>query len=147
MVRSTLVTAWFLADWPTRTSPFLANATTEGVVREPSELAMTVGSPPSRTATTEFVVPRSIPTARAMGGLSLHCDGVVLVRESRVRVAVGALRRVRSTFLPTITAALRSMFPGVIDTARVADPRPARGHRHSDAVVHRYSVRGTRAGR
>src|SRR3954470_23971009 len=70
MVRSTLVTAWFLADWPTRTSPFLAKATTEGVVREPSELAMTVGSPPSRTATTEFVVPRSIPTARAMEGLS-----------------------------------------------------------------------------
>src|SRR3954464_1610199 len=66
MVRSTLVTAWFLADWPTRTSPFLANATTDGVVREPSEFAMTVGSPPSRTVTTEFVVPRSIPTARAM---------------------------------------------------------------------------------
>src|SRR3954451_21373588 len=71
MVRSTLVTAWFLADWPTRTSPFLAKATTDGVVREPSELAMTVGSPPSRTVTTELVVPRSIPTARAMGMASL----------------------------------------------------------------------------
>ena len=67
MVRSTLVTAWFLADWPTRTSPFLANATTDGVVREPSEFAMTVGSPPSRTVTTEFVVPRSMPTARVIG--------------------------------------------------------------------------------
>src|SRR6476661_5362934 len=73
MVRSTLVTAWFLADWPTRTSPFLANATTDGVVREPSEFAMTVGSPPSRTVTTELVVPRSIPTARVMGDLSLPC--------------------------------------------------------------------------
>src|SRR5215212_9427665 len=31
MVRSTLVTAWFFADWPTRTSPFFANATTDGV--------------------------------------------------------------------------------------------------------------------
>ena len=41
-------------------------ATTEGVVREPSALAMTEGSPPSRTATTELVVPRSMPTARAM---------------------------------------------------------------------------------
>src|SRR3954463_15506481 len=71
MVRSTLVTAWFLADWPTRTSPFLAKATTEGVVRDPSELAMTVGSPPSRTVTTELVVPRSIPTARAMELASL----------------------------------------------------------------------------
>src|SRR6476469_6692462 len=65
-VRSTFVTAWFLADWPTSTSPLRANATTEGVVREPSEFAMTVGSPPSRTATTELVVPRSMPTARAM---------------------------------------------------------------------------------
>src|SRR4249919_410501 len=66
MVRSTLVTAWRLATSPTSTSPLLANATTEGVVREPSALGMTVGSPPSRTATTELVVPRSMPTARAM---------------------------------------------------------------------------------
>src|SRR5215218_582866 len=66
MVRSTLVTAWRLATSPTSTSPFLAKATTDGVVRAPSALAMTVGSPPSRTDTTEFVVPRSIPTARAM---------------------------------------------------------------------------------
>src|SRR6188472_4646042 len=73
MVRSTLVTAWFLADWPTRTSPFLANATTDGVVREPSEFAMTVGSPPSRTETTELVVPRSMPTARAMVCVFLRC--------------------------------------------------------------------------
>src|SRR3954467_6472507 len=63
---STLVTAWRVAISPTRTSPFLANATTDGVVRPPSAFAMTVGSPPSRTATTEFVVPRSIPTARAI---------------------------------------------------------------------------------
>ena len=66
MVRSTLVTAWRLATSPTSTSPFLAKATTDGVVREPSALAITVGSPPSRTETTELVVPRSIPTARAM---------------------------------------------------------------------------------
>src|SRR5689334_15620484 len=65
-VRSALVTAWFFAGCPVRTSPLRANATTEGVVREPSEFAMTVGSPPSRTATTELVVPRSMPTARAM---------------------------------------------------------------------------------
>src|SRR6202023_1373898 len=36
-------------------------ATTDGVVRPPSSLAMTLGSPPSMTATTEFVVPRSMP--------------------------------------------------------------------------------------
>ncbi len=43
MVRSTLVTAWFLAGWPTSTSPLRANATTDGVVREPSELAIDDG--------------------------------------------------------------------------------------------------------
>src|SRR5690606_3898472 len=66
IVLSTFVTAWRFAVSPTRTSPSFANATIEGVVRRPSALAMTFGSPPSRTATTEFVVPRSIPTARAM---------------------------------------------------------------------------------
>jgi hypothetical protein len=35
-------------------------------------LAITVGSPPSRTATTLFVVPRSIPTARAIDWSSSH---------------------------------------------------------------------------
>src|SRR5690554_6892562 len=65
MVRSGLVTAWRLATWPTRRSPSLVKATTDGVVRLPSELAMTTGSPPSRTATTELVVPRSMPTTLA----------------------------------------------------------------------------------
>ena len=46
----------------------MAKATMEGVVRAPSELAITVGSPPSSTATTELVVPRSMPTARAICG-------------------------------------------------------------------------------
>src|SRR5688572_19467220 len=73
MVRSTLVTACRLATSPTSTSPDLAKATTEGVVRAPSALAMTVGSPPSRTATTLFVVPRSMPTARAMLGYLRGC--------------------------------------------------------------------------
>src|SRR5215218_163524 len=63
IVRSGFVMAWRLATSPTSTSPFLAKATTEGVVRPPSALAMTTGSPASSTETTEFVVPRSIPTA------------------------------------------------------------------------------------
>ena len=66
MVRSTFVTAWRFAVSPTSTSASLVKATTDGVVRKPSAFAMTVGSPPSRTATTELVVPRSIPTARAI---------------------------------------------------------------------------------
>ena len=50
MVRSTLVTAWRLATSPTRISPDLENATTDGVVRMPSALTITVGSPPSSVA-------------------------------------------------------------------------------------------------
>ena len=60
-VFSGLVTAWRFATWPTSRSPFLVNATTDGVSRLPSGLVMTTGSPPSMTATTELVVPRSIP--------------------------------------------------------------------------------------
>src|SRR5829696_3320971 len=68
MVRSGLVMAWRLATSPTRTSPLFEKATTEGVVRPPSALGTTVGSPASRTLTTELVVPRSMPTALGMVG-------------------------------------------------------------------------------
>ncbi len=64
-----LVTAWRLASWPTSRSPVLVKATTLGMVRPPSADAMTVGSPPSMTATTEFVVPRSMPMILPMGGV------------------------------------------------------------------------------
>ena len=60
-VFSGLVTAWRLAGAPTRRSPPSVKATTEGVVRAPSAFSITVGSPPSRTAMHEFVVPRSMP--------------------------------------------------------------------------------------
>src|SRR5438105_5207848 len=50
-----------LATWPTRRSPLFVNATTEGVVRPPSSFGITFASPPSITATQEFVVPKSIP--------------------------------------------------------------------------------------
>src|SRR6187397_1736623 len=66
-----LVTACRLATVPTRRSPPCVNATTEGVVRPPSAFSMTVGSPPSRTAMHEFVVPRSMPMVLAMGSESL----------------------------------------------------------------------------
>src|ERR687889_372232 len=54
------------ASWPTSRSPFSVNATTDGVVRDPSAFGMTEACPPSHAAITEFVVPRSMPTARAM---------------------------------------------------------------------------------
>src|SRR6056297_4017821 len=80
-VRSGLVTAWRLATSPTSTSSDLDHATMDGVVRCPSALAMTVGSPPSMTDTTELVVPRSIPTALGMSLASLR---VVVVRPGPV---------------------------------------------------------------
>ena len=60
-VFSGFVTAWRLATWPTSRSPDLVKPTTDGVMRLPSGLVMTTGSPPSITATTELVVPRSMP--------------------------------------------------------------------------------------
>src|SRR5919106_1176991 len=71
-VRSGLVMAWRLATSPTRPSPFFENAPTDGVVRAPSALGMTAGSPASRTDTTELVVPRSIPTALGMEETAFH---------------------------------------------------------------------------
>ena len=55
------VTACRLAVAPTILSPVFEKATTEGVVLAPSAFAITTGSPPSITATHEFVVPKSIP--------------------------------------------------------------------------------------
>src|SRR5260370_19886558 len=65
-VFSGLVMACRLATWPTSRSPFLVNATTDGVVLPPSSLGITLGSPPSITATQELVVPRSIPIILAI---------------------------------------------------------------------------------
>src|ERR1700704_2779566 len=66
MVFLALVTAWRLAEAPTRTSPSSVKATTEGVVRVPSEFSITLGLPPSMIATQELVVPRSMPMIFAM---------------------------------------------------------------------------------
>src|SRR5436853_956511 len=61
IVFSGFVMAWRLATCPTSRSPVFVKPTTDGVVRPPSSLGMTLGSPPSITATTELVVPKSIP--------------------------------------------------------------------------------------
>src|SRR5205823_14587500 len=66
--------AWRRASWPTRRSPCSVNATTDGVVRDPSALGMTVGWPPSTVAITELVVPRSMPTALAIRSSSGHYE-------------------------------------------------------------------------
>src|SRR6266480_2314219 len=72
IVFSGLVIAWRLATWPTRRSPDLAKATTDGVMRPPSELVMTCGSPASMAATTELVVPRSMPMILPIGSVLLR---------------------------------------------------------------------------
>src|ERR1700686_137292 len=74
MVRSGLVMAWRLATSPTRTSPDFENPTTDGVVRPPSALGMTTGSPASNTLTTQLVVPRAIPPASGLGFSSVFCS-------------------------------------------------------------------------
>ena len=71
------MTAWRLASWPTRRSPVFVKATTDGTVRPPSAEAMTVGSPPSMTATTLFVVPRSMPMILPMWLVSPVVGSVV----------------------------------------------------------------------
>src|ERR1044071_10331246 len=63
-LRCGLVTIWRLLAAPTTTSPSAFHDTMDGVVRPPSWLWITVGSPPSNTATHEFVGPRSIPITR-----------------------------------------------------------------------------------
>src|SRR6267142_2160409 len=65
-VFSGFVIACRLATCPTRISPSFVNPATEGVSRLPSWFAITVGLPPSTTATTELVVPRSMPITFAI---------------------------------------------------------------------------------
>src|SRR5215203_1667762 len=101
MVLAGLVTAWRLASCPTSRSPVLVKATTDGMVRPPSADAMTVGSPPSITATTEFVVPRSIPMILPMaaqcscGSLGSVRTGWCLIGGGPV-VGTGAVRGARA---------------------------------------------------
>src|SRR3954451_17106460 len=91
-----LVTAWRLATVPTRRSPDCVKATTDGVVRPPSAFSITVGSPPSRTAMHEFVVPRSIPMVLAMSACSSIqiSVGVTQIIAGRAHAEKGAVATV-----------------------------------------------------
>ena len=68
-----LVMAWLRATRPTRRSPFLLIATTDGTSRSPSAEGITTGSPPCMKAATELVVPRSIPMILPMKLLLRIC--------------------------------------------------------------------------
>src|SRR5579863_2164176 len=89
-VFSGLVMACRFATCPTSRSPDFVMATTEGVVRAPSWFGMTDGSPPCITATTELVVPRSIP-------IILLIAKSLLVREHPSPDPPYVLNRVHST--------------------------------------------------
>src|SRR5262249_11945611 len=65
-VFSGFVPCWRRGGAPTSRWPSFVNATTDGVVRPPSAFGRTVGSPPSRVAMHEFVVPRSMPIVFAI---------------------------------------------------------------------------------
>src|SRR4029450_1506439 len=110
------------ASCPTSRSPWSVKATTEGVVRDPSALAITVGSPPSRTAITELVVPRSIPTALAICVPHLHWDRA----ESSAPGGTGAYGRLRATIARHDSKARPQRMRGRADLVRV---RLASGHR------------------
>src|SRR6266403_855978 len=66
MVFLEFVMACRLSASPTNRSPVLVKATTDGVIRRPSEFSRTTGSPPSITAMHEFVVPKSMPITFAI---------------------------------------------------------------------------------
>ncbi len=80
MVRVGLVTACRRAGSPTIVSPLSVKATTLGVSRLPSALGITLTSLPSMTATTELVVPKSIPIIFSPDGM------LILLWSKRTRV-------------------------------------------------------------
>src|SRR4029077_6909110 len=105
MVLRGLVTDWRLATWPTRRSPLLVKATTDGVVRPPSWFGITTACPPSMTETTELVVPKSIPMILLIFPQSSGCDSrrhilacfhyQILVRCCQVSPRVGITLRAK----------------------------------------------------
>src|SRR5215510_2517828 len=88
-VFSGLVMACRRAIWPTRRSPLSVKATTDGVIRLPSALVMTTGSPPSITETHEFVVPRSIPMTLGIVTVSSAGALITALGVGKVRGALG----------------------------------------------------------
>src|SRR5664279_5494485 len=71
-VFSALVMACRLAMCPTSRLPASVTATTLGVVLYPPRFGITTGVSPSKMATQEFVVPRSMPITRSILSLSHH---------------------------------------------------------------------------
>ncbi|RLN88297.1 hypothetical protein BBJ28_00009166 [Nothophytophthora sp. Chile5] len=73
---------------PTRRSPLSTMATTDGVVRAPSEFSITRAVLPSMTATHELVVPRSMPiTSEPAAAENMRLAAAVAVAGAGERAA------------------------------------------------------------
>src|SRR6266436_1505973 len=85
---------------------------------------MTVGSPPSTTATTEFVVPRSMPITFAMSSLSCRKSRVSGLGGGAERPAAGRQRHGQHAVAiarPDVVCLYRNReLEGTLDTARPA---------------------------
>src|SRR5215510_14869423 len=125
IVRSGLVIAWRLATSPTSTSPDFEKATTEGVVRLPSELGITTGSPASRNETTELVVPRSMPTALGMVGSP--CVGMKVHRRSKSPTRIEVERWIGNFYDKAVEVPARTS-PSLASALTLATPVQAARH-------------------
>jgi hypothetical protein len=96
-----LVTPWRFAGRPTSFSPSSVKATIDGVVFIPSALTMTLGWPPSITATHEFVVPRSIPITFDISACSFY-----MAAAGRSSSAPRYVRQMRWPDVPVLELAL-----------------------------------------
>src|SRR3954447_7905288 len=135
MVFSGLSTAWRLASCPTRRSPVLVNATTDGVKRLPSLLIMTVGLPPSITATTEFVVPRSIPTAFAM-----IIAPLLRILEASLEFLIDFLRKPREWMLHVFLRKSLAIFSEIEATNVFQSRTKAKWHRPNNPAAASYQA-------
>src|SRR5437773_534434 len=135
--------AWRLAGSPTRRSPMSVKATTLGVRRLPSWLAMTLTSLPSITATTEFVVPGRVVRLKGRGQGLVQNEA-----DSGGRACGGKFVTCRSPPAScnlAATTAPPTFEPGLLSQARqkraVAAPDQLvtnRRERYDSLVIHRF---------
>ena len=88
-VRSGAAAAWLRASRPTMTLPASSSPTHEGTMASPSSRT-TSGRPPARIATSELVVPRSMPM---IGSVSIEGHSCVSIRFTATSASRGRRNR------------------------------------------------------
>src|SRR5262245_42271508 len=152
-VRDGFVTIWRLLAAPTTTSPSEFHDTIDGVVRPPSWLWITVGSPASSAATHEFVVPRSMPMMRPIAGanrtLLLEQPGQQAPGRTLGRLGVGDLRerRLGGAELGVELQRARELGARFVAAARVLRLAPARVREQRAVALLLRVARGERVQR